>query len=273
MVLYDTPGVMAKQMHMLDEMMMSNVRSAAVNADCVLFLVDVCMHMEHPFVLAERTMYSKNDSIFQASIDMLDEEFLATARRKPVLIVLNKRDLIKPGELAKKLAVRMLAADQPPGEHSGANEVIAISARQGQGMEELKEWVVSKLPLGPALYPKDIVSEHPERFFVAEIVREKIFLQYQQEVPYACQVNVLTYVERKEGVKDFIELDIIVERESQKGILLGKGGLSLKTLATAARLDIEDFVGKPVFLELHVKVQEKWRQDEKLLQDYGYDRR
>eukprot|EP00850_Spirogloea_muscicola_P019960 SM000203S06136 [mRNA] locus=s203:162397:164310:+ [translate_table: standard] len=247
MVLYDTPGVMAKQMHMLDEMMMSNVRSAAVNADCVLFLVDVCMHMEN------------------ASIDMLDEEFLATARRKPVLIVLNKRDLIKPGELAKKLAWYR--------EHSGANEVVAISARQGQGMEELKEWVVSKLPLGPALYPKDIVSEHPERFFVAEIVREKIFLQYQQEVPYACQVNVLTYVERKEGVKDFIELDIIVERESQKGILLGKGGLSLKTLATAARLDIEDFVGKPVFLELHVKVQEKWRQDEKLLQDFGYDRR
>ncbi|PPR81668.1 hypothetical protein GOBAR_AA39047 [Gossypium barbadense] len=194
MILYDTPGVIEKKMHKLDSMMMKNVRSAALMLTVYLLLL---MHIN----------------------EVLEEgvgDFKCTL---PTLLVLNKKDLIKPGEIAKKL--------------------------------------------------EDIVSEHPERFFVAEIVREKIFMQYRNEVPYACQVNVVSYKTRP-NAKEFIQVEIVVEKDSQKIILIGKGGKALKTLATAARLDIEDFLQKKVFLEVEVKVKENWRQDEGLLRYYGY---
>ncbi|KAK4361172.1 hypothetical protein RND71_020124 [Anisodus tanguticus] len=203
-ILYDTPGVIEKKMHKLDSMMMKNVRSAAVNADCVLVVVDACK---------------------------------------------------VPGKWYEKF--------------TDADEVIPVSAKYGHGVEDVKDWILSKLPLGPAYYPKDIASEHPERFFVAEIVREKIFLQYRNEVPYACQVNVVSYKTRP-NAKDFIQVEVIVEKNTQKIILIGKEGKALKLLATAARLDIEDFLQKKVFLEIEVKVKENWRQNEGLLKDYGY---
>ncbi|XP_030523693.1 GTPase ERA-like, chloroplastic isoform X3 [Rhodamnia argentea] len=204
MILYDTPGVIEKKMHKLDSMMMSNVRSAAVNADCVLVLVDACKVPEKWY-----------------------EKF------------------------------------------TDVDDVIPVSAKYGHGVEDVKDWILSKLPLGPAYYPKDIVSEHPERFFVAEIVREKIFMQYRNEVPYACQVNVVSYKTRP-NAKDFIQVEIVVEKNSQKIIVIGKEGRALKLLATASRLDIEDFLQKKVYLEVEVKVKENWRQDEGLLKYYGY---
>ncbi|MED6198690.1 hypothetical protein PIB30_068943 [Stylosanthes scabra] len=218
MVLYDTPGVLQKEMHKLDSMMMKNVRSAAVNADCVLVLVDACKALE-------------------------------------------KKDLIKPGEVAKKLEWYEKFTD--------VDEVIPISAKYGHGVEDVRDWILSKLPNGPAYYPKDIVSEHPERFFVSEIVREKIFMQYRNEIPYACQVNVISYKARP-NAKDFIQVEILVEKNSQKIIVIGREGKALKLLATAARLDIEDFLQKKVYLEIEVKVKENWRQDEGLLNHYGY---
>ncbi|KAJ9703507.1 hypothetical protein PVL29_005027 [Vitis rotundifolia] len=204
MILYDTPGVIEKKMHKLDSMMMKNVRSAAINADCVVVLVDACKEPQKWY-----------------------EKF------------------------------------------TDVDEVIPVSAKYGQGVDDVKDWILSKLPLGPAYYPKDIVSEHPERFFVGEIVREKIFMQYRNEVPYACQVNVVSYKTRPTA-KDFIQVEIVVEKNSQKIILIGKEGKALKLLATAARLDIEDFLQKKVFLEVEVKVKENWRQDEGLLKNYGY---
>ncbi|XP_040959058.1 GTPase ERA-like, chloroplastic isoform X2 [Gossypium hirsutum] len=233
MILYDTPGVIEKKMHKLDSMMMKNVRSAALNADCVLVIVDA----------------------------LLEEgvgDFKCTL---PTLLVLNKKDLIKPGEIAKKLEWYEKFTD--------VDEVIPVSAKYGHGVDDIKDWILSKLPTGPPYYPKDIVSEHPERFFVSEIVREKIFMQYRNEVPYACQVNVVSYKTRP-NAKEFIQVEIVVEKDSQKIILIGKGGKALKTLATAARLDIEDFLQKKVFLEVEVKVKENWRQDEGLLRYYGY---
>ncbi|TYI60451.1 hypothetical protein E1A91_D10G105300v1 [Gossypium mustelinum] len=179
----------------------------------------------------------------------------------PTLLVLNKKDLIKPGEIAKKLEWYEKFTD--------VDEVIPVSAKYGHGVDDIKDWILSKLPTGPPYYPKDIVSEHPERFFVSEIVREKIFMQYRNEVPYACQVNVVSYKTRP-NAKEFIQVEIVVEKDSQKIILIGKGGKALKTLATAARLDIEDFLQKKVFLEVEVKVKENWRQDEGLLRYYGY---
>ncbi|XWS33789.1 hypothetical protein CRYUN_Cryun22dG0113100 [Craigia yunnanensis] len=184
MILYDTPGVLDKKMHKLDSMMMKNVRIAALNADCVLVLVDACKVPEKWY-----------------------EKF------------------------------------------TDVDEVIPVSAKYGHGVDDVKDWILSKLLTGPPYYPMDIVSEHPERFFVAEIVREKIFMQYRNEVPYVCQVNVVNYKTRTTA-KDFIQVEIVVEKESRKIILIGKGGKALKILATAARLDVEDFLQKKVFLEV-----------------------
>lgn len=242
MILYDTPGVIEKKMHKLDSMMMKNVRSAALNADCVLVIVDACKVPENINEVLEEGV----------------GDFKCTL---PTLLVLNKKDLIKPGEIAKKLEWYEKFTD--------VDEVIPVSAKYGHGVDDIKDWILSKLPTGPPYYPKDIVSEHPERFFVAEIVREKIFMQYRNEVPYACQVNVVSYKTRP-NAKEFIQVEIVVEKDSQKIILIGKGGKALKTLATAARLDIEDFLQKKVFLEVEVKVKENWRQDEGLLRYYGY---
>ncbi|XP_021300814.1 uncharacterized protein LOC110429217 [Herrania umbratica] len=242
MILYDTPGVIEKKMHKLDSMMMKNVRSAALNADCVIVLVDACKVPE--------------------KIDEVLEEGVGDNKcTLPTLLVLNKTDMIKPGEIAKKLEWYERFTD--------VDEVIPVSAKFGHGVDDVKDWILSKLPTGPPYYPKDIVSEHPERFFVAEIIREKIFMQYRNEVPYACQVNVVSYKTRPTA-KDFIQVEIVVEKDSQKIILIGKGGKALKILATAARLDIEDFLQKKVFLEVQVKVKENWRQDEGLLRYYGY---
>ncbi|XP_062000531.1 GTPase ERA-like, chloroplastic [Rosa rugosa] len=243
MILYDTPGVIEKKMHKLDTMMMKNVRSAVINADCVLVLVDACKVPENINEVVEEGVGNQTDSL------------------PPTLLVMNKKDLIKPGEIAKKLEWYE--------KFTNVDEVIPVSAKHGQGVEDVKQWILSKLPFGPAYYPKDIVSEHPERFFVSEIVREKIFMQYRKEIPYACQVNVVSYKTRP-AAKDFIQVEIVVEKNSQKIILIGKDGRALKLLATASRLDIEDFLQKKVFLEVEVKVKENWRQDEGLLKNYGY---
>ncbi|XP_058087634.1 GTPase ERA-like, chloroplastic isoform X1 [Magnolia sinica] len=242
MILYDTPGVIEKKMHKLDSMMMKNVRSAAINADCVLVVVDACK------------VPQQIDEVLEEGVGSLKEKL-------PILLVLNKKDLIKPGEIAKRLEWYEKSTN--------VDEVIPVSAKYGHGVDDVKEWILSKLPIGPAYYPKDIASEHPERFFVGEIVREKIFMQYRNEVPYACQVNVVNYISRPTS-KDFIEVEIVVEKNSQKIILIGKDGKALKLLATAARLDIEDFLQKKVFLEVEVKVKVNWRQDEDLLRHYGY---
>ncbi|WCJ24959.1 GTPase ERA-like chloroplastic [Euphorbia peplus] len=242
MVLYDTPGVIHKKMHKLDSMMMKNVNSAAVSADCVLVIVDACRPPE------------KIDEVLEEVLGGLED-------KPPTLLVLNKKDMIKPGEIAKKLEWYE--------KFTNVDEVIPVSAKYGQGVDDVKEWILSKLPTGPAYYPKDIVSEHPERFFVAEIVREKIFMQFRNEVPYACQVNVVSYKTRPTA-KDFIQVEIVVEKNTQKIIVIGKEGKALKLLATAARLDIEDFLQKKVYLEIEVKVKENWRQDEGLLNHYGY---
>ncbi|KAK9121919.1 hypothetical protein Syun_019536 [Stephania yunnanensis] len=265
-ILYDTPGVIQKKMHKLDSMMMKNVRNAAINADCVLVVVDACKVPEKVMLLVlsfrGTAISSLRTGLFQFQIDEVLEEGIANLEDEvPILLVLNKKDLIKPGEIAKRLEWYQ--------KFTNVDDVIPVSAKYGHGVEDVKEWILSKLPFGPAYYPKDITSEHPERFFVAEIVREKIFIQYRNEVPYACQVNVVSYKTRPDA-KDFIQVEIVVEKNSQKIILIGKEGKALKLLATAARLDIEDFLQKKVYLEVEVKVKENWRQDEGLLKHYGY---
>jgi GTP-binding protein Era len=149
------------------------------------------------------------------------------------------------------------------------DEVIPTSALKGFNLDTLLDQIVAHLPEGPPFYPKEMISEHPERFFVAEIIREKVFQQFREEVPYSTQVNLTTYEERADE-KDFIDAEIVVNKNSQKGILIGKGGRALKKLGTAARKDIEEFVDTGVYLQLHVKVRKNWRDKDSFLRSYGY---
>jgi len=147
-------------------------------------------------------------------------------------------------------------------------ELFPISALKGENTMELLNALTPLLPTHPPYYPLDIVSEQSERFFVGEIVREKIFVVCREEIPYSTTVDVVEFKEREAG-KTFIGADIYVERESQKGILIGKRGATLKMIGARARRDIETFLGHPVFLDLHVKVR-PWREDKSWLARLGY---
>ncbi len=148
-------------------------------------------------------------------------------------------------------------------------DIIPISALKGENLSDLLRTIVRYLPHHPPFYPPDSVSGQPERFFAAELIREKIFEQFREEVPYSTAVQIVDFKERELG-KTYINADIIVERDSQKGILIGKGGAALKKIGQRARVDIEQMVGRPVFLDLHVKVREKWRENEAFLKRLGY---
>ena len=235
-IFLDTPGII-KPTYRLQEVMMRSVHSALRDADVLLFLAD-------------------------ATYDDPDTFSLEHVGERPALLVLTKMDRITQTQALPLVeAYTQLRAFE---------EVIPTSAVTGFNLEALMREIEKRLPLGPPFYPKDQVSEHPERFFVAEIVREKIFEQYHQEIPYSTQVNVTTFQERKHE-KLLIDAEIVVNREAHKGILIGKGGRALKRLGTAARKDIEAFVGKPVYLQLHVKAREGWREKDSFLRSYGYE--
>lgn len=240
MILLDTPGIIKDMRTKLDEKMMHNVRTAVQDADALLVIIDAT---EDP---AEALAMVNVGPDWQGP---------------PLALVLNKVDLLRGNEL-QRLTEWLL-------KNSGARAVIPTSATQGRGVLDVRDWASAQLPLGPTLYPKDVVAEQPERFFVAEIVREKILLQYYQEIPYATAVSVTDFKERANG-KDYIQIVISVEEESQKPIILGRKGSALKQLATTARIDIEEFLGRQVYLDVTVKVMEKWRKNEKMLEQYGY---
>jgi GTP-binding protein Era len=148
-------------------------------------------------------------------------------------------------------------------------EIIPVSALKEFNTKELVSTIVKYLPVHPPFYPTDIVSDAQERFFVSEIIREKIFELYKDEIPFSTTVDIVDFKERGNG-KHFIAADIVVERNSQKGILIGKQGSALKKLGLRARPAIEEFIGHEVFLELHVKVRDDWRENKSWLDRLGY---
>ena len=235
-VFLDTPGVIEPR-YRLQERMMGSVRSALVDADLIVMLADATT----------------------GTVDALTLETLPPDI--PKVLVLNKMDLVET-ELALPLTQSYI-------EQSHFEAVFPISALNQQGLDKLVEGLHERLPVAPPFFPKDQLSEHPERFFVSEIIREQIFKQYQAEIPYSVQVNVIQYVEQQ-GRKDHISVDIVVLRASQKGILIGKGGTALKKLGQASRYAIEQFLDRPVFLELFVKVRDGWRDQDTYLNEYGY---
>lgn len=241
-IFLDTPGIIKPQ-YKLQEVMMEFASLAIQDADVLLFMIDATK--------AGRPGNQPSPETFA----------VLQGLNKPVLLVINKIDAVQKAEL---LPIIDAYAKAFP-----FKEVFPISALQLDGTQELLSAIVPLLPVHPPLYPTDIVSEQSERFFVSEIIREKVFLCTKEEVPYSTTVEIVEFKERESG-KTLIRAEIYVERESQKGIIIGAKGARLKEIGQKARADIEAFLQKPVYLELHVKVQKEWRNTPAALARLGY---
>ncbi|MFH1144882.1 MAG: GTPase Era, partial [Candidatus Eisenbacteria bacterium] len=181
---------------------------------------------------------------------------------KPLTVALNKADLLENPETSLP-AIEQLRAELPEA------EFYVISALRGSGVPALRDRLLARLPLGPPFYPPDQLTEHPERFFVTELIREAVFVLFREEVPYATEIELTAFREQP-GRKDVIEADIFVETESQKAIVIGRGGAAIKKLGQRAREAIEAFLGREVYLSLRVKVLAHWRRDRRALERFGY---
>lgn len=235
-IFLDTPGVISPS-YELQKAMMKTVERARSDADVILFIFDPTD--KHP-----------TDEVIE----------LLRSINKPIILVVNKIDAIERERAEKK--VETLESQLR------FKAVHYLSALKGEGVSELLDEIRTLLVPGPPYYPKEDLSEHPVRFFVSELIREQLYLQFQEEIPYSCTVDVISYSEDVDI--DRISAEIIVNRKSQKGMLIGKGGKAIKKLGIAARSSIEEFLGKQVFLDLHVKVREKWREKENWVRNLGY---
>jgi|SRR6056297_1899077 len=233
----DTPGII-KPSYRLQKSMMHFVDTAIEDADIILYMTDV---VEDP---------EKN----KISIDRIAQQ------KKPTLVLINKIDQTNQMELeslVEKWAKKLPEAS-----------ILPIAAKHKLHIDKVFDYIMHHLPEGDPYFPKDELTDRSLRFFASEIVREKILLYYKQEVPYSVEVEITSYKEDKRIAH--IEGNIYVSRESQKGILIGHQGEKLKKVGTAARKDIEEFLGKKVFLELFVKVDPEWRDNDKKLRKFGY---
>jgi GTP-binding protein Era len=177
-------------------------------------------------------------------------------------VILNKCDLLSTEEVEE--------LERWFKEECRAETVISASALNQANTDKVAAWVVDHLPEGPSLYPKDVVADASERFFVSEIIRRQVFLQYRQELPYHVTVQVVEFKERTPPAKALVKAHVIVEKKRHVGILLGAAGSAIKALSTAAREEIEEFLEREIFLELSVKVEEGWREDSAQLERLGY---
>jgi GTP-binding protein Era len=233
----DTPGIIEPK-YKLHEKMMQAVKSGLEDADLAILLADV-----------------------RDDINELDQIFRALKLKVPALVVLNKTDLIKDPLLLQQKETFFK-------NQSYCKKVLTISALNSTNLNELLEEILNNLSEGEPFYDTESLSDLPTRFFVSELIREKIYGLFQEELPYHSTVLVREYKEATGLVK--ISADIIVQRESQKAIIIGAKGSMIKKLGTMARLDIESFIGQKVFLELFVKVRPKWRDQDLYLKEYGY---
>ncbi|HMI60626.1 MAG TPA: GTPase Era [Puia sp.] len=232
----DTPGIIEPK-YKLHEKMMQAVKNSLEDADLALLLLDI------------RDNWEENDQLFRA-----------LRLKGPAFVVLNKID----GMSAEKVTeARAFFSDKPY-----CKEVVAISALKKTNVPLLLDTVLALLPEGQPFFEGDDLTDLPVKFFVGEMIREKIFLLYGDEIPYQATVLVQEFQEKSSLTK--VRADIIVQRETQKGIILGEGGKMIKRLGSEAREDIEKFINRKVFLELFVKVRPKWRDTDIFLKEYGY---
>lgn len=232
----DTPGIIEPKYRLHEKMMMA-VKGSLEDADVALLIVDA-----------------------REDVQESHEIFSSLKLKVPAIIVLNKTDLVSE-DILKRRAEFFQQQDY-------CREVVTISAKQQIGLDKLLDRILFYLPEGEPFYEGDDLSDLPTKFFVGELIREKIFQLYKEELPYHSAVLVQEFREKPGIVK--ITADIIVHRETQKGIILGEKGSMIKKLGTLARQDIEAFIGQKVFLELFVKVRPKWRDNENQLREYGY---
>lgn len=238
-VLSDTPGIIFNPTNQLHIMMNKAVEDALEDADILIYVTEP----------------AENPDILQPVVDQLKH------LRIHKLLLINKCDTLHVPEAAHVLVQSWESLQL-------FEKIFKVSALWGIGTAEVLQYILSILPEHPPYFPKDQLSDRTERFFVADIIREKILLLYEKEIPYAVEVVIENFKEEETITK--IKAVIYAERESQKAILIGKNGNAIKNLGVAAREDIEHFLGKKVFLELHVKVKEKWRNDINALKKLGY---
>lgn len=237
-VFSDTPGIL-KPNYKLQEKMMLFVINALTDADLFLMITDVFEDIE----LEEKYIEKLNKS------------------NTPILLLINKMDVAKLEQIAEKEAKWKKLLPKA--------EIIPISALKKLNLDKVMNRIVELLPEGEAFYDKDTLTDKSERFFVSEIIREKILLNYKKEIPYSVEINVNSFKDEEKIIK--IQADILVERDSQKGIIIGDKGSSIKKVGEQSRKDMETFFGKKVFLELFVKVDKDWRSNESRLKNFGYN--
>jgi len=245
-IFLDTPGILSPS-YLLQEKMMEEVKSSLDDADVIVLIIDV---KEDPLAQTLLNQTFVKEDIFKS--------------KKPKFLVLNKVDLVtqdRVNDLIKQFESKKIF-----------EEVIPISAAHNFNVQRVREEIIRFLPEGPKLFPDDQVTDESERFFVSEIIREKIFEIYRDEIPYSCEVLIVEFKER-ETSKHFISAEIVVERDSQKAIIIGKGGVAIKKLGEVSRKSIDEFLQREVFLELRVKVRKKWRSDENLLKSFGFTKK
>jgi GTP-binding protein Era len=239
-LLVDTPGIFEPRRR-LDRAMVAAAWTGAQDADLILLVID-----------AAATMTGDVERIIASLAE----------RQHPLFLVLNKIDLVKKPQLLA-LAADLTARLEP-------DKVFMISASQGDGVLDLKQALADAMPAGPWLYPEDEVSDATDRMIAAELTREQIVNQLHQELPYSTAVETETWEDRPDG-STAIRQQILVERDSQKAIVIGKGGRRLKAVGAAARAEITQHLGRPVHLFLHVKVNPRWDEDRDLFREIGLD--
>lgn len=235
-VFSDTPGVI-KPHYKMHEAMMKMVGDAFEDADIIMLVIDATEEAIHPDLLKR-----------------------LKSLKQPLIAVLNKIDLKKQDEVLTRLSELKTLLNP--------TELFPISALEGFGVKELKETIIKHLPEGQPFFETDQLSDLPERFFAAEILREKILFNYKEEIPYSVEVIIEEFKETEKLTH--IRAVIYVNRHTQKGIIIGKAGSALKRTATSARIDMEKWLRAKVFLEVQVKVKKDWREDERQLKNFGY---
>lgn len=244
-VFSDTPGAIQEPHYRMQEMMNRYINTSFEDADVMLYLVDAQEEYNEDDMLIGKLRHFKF----------------------PLYLVFNKIDAVS--------AERLQETETQLRRWINPEKVFQISALEGTGVPELLQAIVAQLPEGPQYYPEDQLTDRNERFFVSEIIREQILEQYHQEIPYSVEIEIESFEETE--TKDGVELArigaiIYVSRKTQKPIIIGKGGAAIKELGSKARQRMEDFLQRKVFLELHVKIREDWRDDDSALKQFGYER-
>lgn len=232
----DTPGILEPK-YSLHEAMMSYVKVSLEDADVILLVVEL------------------NDKFEESLFGRFAK--IST----PIVLLINKVDLAKGSQVDDKVQYWKESL-------GNLRQIIPVSAKTGLNVDRILDVVKSYLPDHPPFFPQDEFTDRPERFFASEILREKIFLNYEEEIPYSCEVAINSFKDEPEILR--ISAEIYVERDSQKGIIIGRAGSSLKKVGMEARKDMEAFFGKKVFLETHVKVADNWRKQKNRLRQFGY---